>query len=143
MSWPDVREQKLVGFYFEPNQLNKEECDNPATCIKEIVMVFASYPAISYNHANVPLAVSYDTEFGLHTILFSKVRNVYVSDNYMTNVISDDIYYQTHEVEGNYVSTDQLNAIFRNMVREVEDRPIVDFKPISDELIRKAMEHLE
>ena len=40
--------------------------------IKEIVMIYANFEDISYDKDKIACALEYDTEFGLHTILFAK-----------------------------------------------------------------------
>ena len=76
--WPqvDVIKGEVYPLGYELRHINREECKNPELSIKEIVMVYADYKEVEYDKADVPLAVEYDTEFGLHTILFSKVRNL-------------------------------------------------------------------
>lgn len=40
--------------------------------IKEIIMIYADYKSVSYDKDKVACALEYDTEFGLHIILFAK-----------------------------------------------------------------------
>lgn len=76
--WPtvDLENRKISGFAFNLRHINNEEWKSPNTKIEEIVMIYANFVDVSFSSSDVVCAVEYDTDFGLHTILFSKVAQL-------------------------------------------------------------------
>lgn len=132
--WPDVDIENgkicLAG-QFITKYKDEEVCKDASTIIKEIVMIYAFNSQLSYNKEEVPLVVEYDTEYGIHTILFSKVKNLqyknrgiewtatYTSDSEKT-VIDD----------GMHAPEDNLTEMFINMLKEA-----IELKPLNEELV--------
>lgn len=132
MSWPEVnvREGKLEGFNFEIDQKGEEECN-----IKEIIMVYAWPDDIIYNENDVALSVTYDTEFGMHTILFSKVNNMpyTMKRHYMTYKLTS-LKTEPISFDSKYVPEEALTKMFQNMLTDAkpcvtlaeEEREVMD-----------------
>lgn len=138
--WPvvDLEEGKIL-ISCVTKQKNEEECRNPDTIIKEIVMLYSLHSQVSYNQDEVPLAVEYDTEYGIHLILFSKVKNLKYEDRgndwikvYTSDENSDDLKFN----DGEYVSEDKLTQMFFNMVEEATDESELPELPKIPEIIK-------
>ena len=67
--WPNIslKKRELENMGYRICQLPEENA-----IIKEIVMIYANFEDISYDKDKIACALEYDTEFGLHTILFAK-----------------------------------------------------------------------
>lgn len=121
--WPSIDKTKKTIDWggFQVEDFNKEEIQNPQTTIKEIVMVYASYGQVSYDKSEVPLAVSYDTPYGLHIILFSKVTRLKYENRgipWTATFSSDKSLYITMYDDGEYMEEESLTEMFKNMLAE-------------------------
>lgn len=126
--WPciNVTEGTIENLGFTARYFDQEECSSPNICIKEIVMIYSDYNHISFDKCDVPLVVEYDTEFGLHVILFSKVKNLqYVNEGiaWIATYTSDTMWHTCSRLEaskvmddGKYVKEEQLTLMFKNML---------------------------
>ncbi|MDE5831091.1 MAG: hypothetical protein K2H53_05690 [Clostridia bacterium] len=149
--WPtvDVKEGKISGMDFVVMQQNEEECKDSNTIIKEIVMIYAKYEEVSYDKNKVPLVVQYYTEFGMHIILFSKVKKLqyenrgiawtatYTSDKDKTDLekpVLDD---------GEYVPEEKLTRMFFNMLKEAYTQPSEEECEEVERMIERAIEREE
>ncbi len=91
--------------------------------IKEIAMIYAPPYEISYNPDEIALVAYYDCEYGLHTILFSKVQDVKyeTAEGGMqwTATFTSNKESTVHD-DGNYVDEDILTAMFKDALSTVQ-----------------------
>lgn len=121
--WPTMDEERrdIWGFSYNLEYVNEKASD---AWIKEIVMIYADFTQVEFSKEEVPLVVSYDTDFGIHVILFSKVRNTAFinegtdwtatfrqDDHSKLGVIEDD---------GRYINEDILNDMYKKVLSYVK-----------------------
>lgn len=125
--WPRINYQTntLEGFKFR-KEYSQDNLGN-STIIKEMIMIYADPRRVEYNKSDVALVVSYDTDFGLHTIIFSKIQNLQyknsgiewiatyssMAEKPKSNVARDD---------GKYTDSKVLTAIFLNTLDSLPNR---------------------
>lgn len=126
--WPivDIRKGEIEFLNFKVEQMDREKCQNADTIIEEIVMIYAHYNEVAYPKNHVPLAISYNTDFGVHTILFSTMKNlpyqnygfpwlaIYTSDpthDHSSRTGSSD--------DGCFVEKEKLTLMFQNMLKDL------------------------
>lgn len=148
--WPvvDVEEGKISwGGGLLIRHKNEEECKDSSTVIKEIIMIYARYEEVSYDKNKVPLVVQYDTDFGMHVILFSKVKKLQYESrgNEWTATYTSDEDGPDREKhvfeDGKYVQEEKLTQMFFNMLKEAE----IYYEPSEEESeeLEKIMKEIE
>ena len=117
--WPNIdakNKEIVIGGGFALRELNAN-LEQPI-CIKEIVMIYADFEQVSYDKTEVPMAVSYDTEYGEHVILFSTVQNLQYHNegiDWTATYSSDPKNHRRHPDDGAYLPEEILTSMFRNM----------------------------
>lgn len=138
--WPTVNYQTntLEGFNFR-REYSQDDLSN-SIIIKEMIMIYAAPHRVEYDKSDVSLVVSYDTEFGLHTILFSKVENLQyknsgiewtatyssMAEKPKSSICRDD---------GKYTDSKVLTAIFLNTLKSLPNRKC-DIQESLDSIIK-------
>lgn len=126
--WPivEIKKGEIEFLNFKVHQMNREKCQNPNTVIREIVMLYANYGDVSYPEDCVPLAVSYDTDFGLHTILFSMEKNLPYENHgspWIATYTSDPTHnyspYTRIMDDGTWVEEEKLTLMFKNILKDL------------------------
>lgn len=121
--WPEVnlKERYLDNMNYVIKQAPEEN-----TIVKEIVMVYADYTDVLYDTKDVACALEYDTEFGLHTILFSKVDHLQY-ENHGCDWIS--VYSSKYKPgddmgDGKHFSipVEVLTDIYKNLLKYLQER---------------------
>lgn len=105
---------------------------NENTRIKEIAMIYDYPDRISYDPDDIALVAYYDCEFGIHTILFSKVQDVkYEVANCTRPWTATFTSNREHTVsdDGNYVDEDTLTDMFKNALSTIQAKPDISTMP--------------
>ena len=117
--WPNIslKKRELEDWDYRVRQLPEEDA-----IIKEIVMIYNDFECISYDHQDVACALEYDTEFGLHTILFSKKDHLNYEHGmdwiavYSSNYIPGD---DVGDGERCSIPIDVLTDIYKNTLKYI------------------------
>ena len=118
--WPEINLKKryLENWGYRVRQLPEKDA-----IIKEIIMIYADYESVSYDKNKVACVLEYDTEFGLHTILFAKEDHLPYENHgidwiavYTSNYITGD-----HVKDGERFSIpiEVLTDIYRNTLQYI------------------------
>ena len=131
--WPSMnyQEKKIEMVLIEHYRSDDISED---TRIKEIAMIYAPPFKVSYNPDEIALVAYYDCDYGLHTILFSKVQDVKyeIDEGIMqwTATFTSNKESTVHD-DGNYVDEDTLTAMFKDTLSTVQvitpSEALIDF----------------
>lgn len=121
--WPEISLSKrsIDNMGYRVCQLPEEDAT-----IKEIVMIFDDYASISYDKDNVACALEYDTDFGLHTILFSKTDHLQYQDRMYWICIYSSNYLPGDDVGDGIrdsIPIEVLTDIYRDALRYIPKDP--------------------
>ena len=129
--WPTMNyKEKKIEITLVEEYLSDDINEN--TIIKEIAMIYDYPDRISYDPDDIALVAYYDCEFGIHTILFSRVQDVkYEVANNKKPWTATFTSNREHTVsdDGNYVDEDILTGMFRNALSAIEMKPDISTLP--------------
>lgn len=130
--WPTMnyQEKKIEAYLAE---VYRSDDINENTIIKEIAMIYASPWDITYDPSEVSLVAYYDCEFGLHTILFSKVQDVkyeVTNNDYPWTATFTSNRESTVKDDGEYVDEEVLTAMFQEALSTIQIVPPIDINLI-------------
>lgn len=149
--WPnvDLEKREISGFAFELEYFS-DEWKDPNVKIEEIVMIFANFHAISFPKSDVVCSVSYDTDFGIHTILFSKVPQLDFTINggfnwfsiYSTNLSPKFIRTEfINDGPEEHIASEILTDLYKNTVKNFTESDVKrEPTPEDIERIKKILE---
>lgn len=150
--WPDVdlKKREISGFILNLRYINTAEWKKPDIVIKEIIMIFANYNNITFSHSDIVCALDYNTDFGWHTILFSKVprsdfkfKGVNWLNIYSSN-LSPKYGAKSPENDGPLENIDVqvLTDIYINTVKGFNEDDLVEEEKIPEDFQKKFLESM-
>lgn len=140
--WPNIslKRRELENWDYQVRQLPEEDA-----IIKEIIMIYAAFEDISYDKDKVACALEYDTEFGLHTILFAKEDHLQYEDHgvdwnaiYSSNYIPGDVVGDGKRCS---IPIDVLTDIYKNTLKYIPKK--LFSYPEIPEHIQKVLDSLD